>query len=77
MALSSLRIPVIVVHHEDDGCKVCQFSDGPLLMNKLDNAPRKQLLSFKGGENRGDPCEAFAHYGFNALQRDVVSQTAA
>ena len=77
MALSSVRIPVLVVHHEEDGCKVCQFSDLPLLMDKLDNAPRKQLLSFKGGENKGDPCEAFAHHGFNGLERDVVSQTAA
>jgi hypothetical protein len=34
-------------------------------------------LSFKGGENRGDPCEAFAYHGFNGLERDVVGQIAA
>ena len=77
MPLSKLRIPVLVVHHEQDGCAHCAFSDVPRLMEKLDHATRKQLLSFKGGENRGDPCEAFAYHGFNGLERDVVAQTAA
>ena len=46
-------------------------------MRQLGNAPKKQLLSFKGGENRGDPCEAFAYHGFNGLEREVVQQIAA
>jgi hypothetical protein len=74
MPLGKLRIPVLVVHHEQDGCKHCSFSDVPNLMEKLSSAPKKQLLSFKGGENRGDPCEAFAYHGFNGLEREVVAQ---
>lgn len=77
MPLAKLRIPVLVVHHEQDGCALCRFSDMPALMDKLEKSPRKQLLSFKGGTNQGDPCEAFAHHGFNGLERDVVGQTAA
>jgi dienelactone hydrolase len=77
MPLAKLHIPVLVVHHEQDGCSLCRFSDVPTLMEKLGNSPRKQLLSFKGGENRGDPCEAFAYHGFNGLEREVVGQTAA
>lgn len=77
MPLGKLRIPVLVVHHEQDGCRHCAFSDVPGLMEKLSGAPRKQLLSFRGGENRGDPCEAFAYHGFNALEREVVVQVAA
>ena len=46
-------------------------------MAKLGNTPRSQLLSFKGGESKGDPCEAFAYHGFNGLEREVVQQTAA
>jgi hypothetical protein len=49
----------------------------PALMAKLDRLPKHQLLTFKGGESRGDPCEAFAYHGFNGLERDVVQQTAA
>lgn len=77
MPLARLRTPVLVVHHEQDGCSLCRFSDVPALMDKLVNSPRRQLLSFRGGQNRGDPCEAFAYHGFNGLERDVVGQTAA
>lgn len=77
MALGNLRIPVLVVHHEQDGCGHCAFSEVPALMEKLDHVPRKQLLSFQGGENRGDACQALAYHGFNGLERDVVAQTAA
>ena len=76
MALGNLRIPVLVVHHEQDGCSHCSFSDIPTLMAKLSHLPKQQLLSFKGGENRGDPCQAFAHHGFNGLEAEVVAQTA-
>lgn len=77
MALDAIRIPVLAVHHEQDGCRLCAFADTAVLMRKLVNAPRKQLLSFTGGENRGDPCEPWAYHGFNGLERDVVRQMTA
>jgi dienelactone hydrolase len=76
MSLQKIRVPVLVVHHEQDGCTHCPFSEAPALMAKLRSAPRSQLLSFKGGENKGDPCGAFAYHGFNGIERDVVQQTA-
>jgi dienelactone hydrolase len=76
MPLGKLRIPVLVVHHEKDGCKHCSFDDIHALMKKLRGAPKTQLLSFKGGANRGDPCEAFAYHGFNGLEREVVAKIA-
>jgi hypothetical protein len=42
-------------------------------MEKLSSTPKKELLTFKGGENRGDPCEALAYHGFNGLEKDVVA----
>ena len=77
MALSNIRTPVLVVHHEQDGCMHCAFAGVPALMEKLSNAPRKQLLAFHGGLNKGDPCEAKAYHGFNGIEREVVQQTAA
>jgi pimeloyl-ACP methyl ester carboxylesterase len=77
MPLEKIRIPVLVVHHEQDGCPLCAFANVPTLMAKLKNSPRKELLSFKGGENKGDPCEAMAYHGFNGLEREVVQHTAA
>ena len=44
---------------------------------KLKDTPRSQLLAFKGGQNKGDPCEALAYHGFNGLEPEVVRQVAA
>lgn len=77
MALDKIRIPVLVVHHEQDGCSSCLYSDLPPLMAKLKTTPRHDLISFKGGQATGDPCEAFGYHGFNGIEADVVSQIAA
>jgi dienelactone hydrolase len=76
MPLERVAVPVLVVHHEQDGCKHCSYKDIPQLMKKLDGAPRKELISIKGGEDRGDPCEAFAYHGFNGIEREVVAKVA-
>ncbi len=76
MDLEKLRIPVLVVHHKRDGCRNCKFEDLPRLMERLTAAKRKELITFDGGEDRGDPCEAFAYHGYNGLEREVVRSIA-
>jgi dienelactone hydrolase len=76
MPLQNIVIPVLVVHHEKDGCKYCAYSQIPSVMEKFTSTPKKELLTFKGGENRGDPCEALAYHGFNGLEKDVVARIA-
>jgi len=76
LGLETLNVPVLVVHHEEDGCRVCLFSDMPRLMEKLAALPRKELVTFKGGSNVGDPCEARAYHGYNGLEPEVVSRIA-
>jgi len=77
MPLGRIRIPVLVVHHEQDGCAECPFSEVPTLMGKLENSPRTQLIAFQGGVSKGDPCEAFAYHGFNGIEREVVQKIVA
>ncbi len=77
MRLDRIRVPVLVVHHEQDACAFCPFNVVPTLMARLGNSRRSQLLSFTGGGNRGDPCGAFAHHGFNGQEAEVVRQTVA
>jgi hypothetical protein len=74
MPLETLTIPVLVVHHENDGCKVCPFSEIPAMMDKLARTPKAELISVSGGQSRGDPCEAMAYHGFNGLEADVVAK---
>jgi pimeloyl-ACP methyl ester carboxylesterase len=77
MPLPRIGVPVLVVHHEQDGCKLCAYADMPLLMDKLRSVPRKELLVFRGGISQGDPCEAMAHHGFNGIEGEVVQRIAA
>lgn len=76
MALERLQVPVLVVHHEQDGCSHCAYADLPLLMDKLAPLARKELVGFNGGSTRGDPCEAYAYHGFNGLEKAVVARLA-
>jgi pimeloyl-ACP methyl ester carboxylesterase len=74
MALEKIGVPVLVAHHRQDGCSLCPYSELPRLMNKLTLSPKKTLLTFDGGLNVGDPCEAFAYHGFNGIETDVVTK---
>jgi pimeloyl-ACP methyl ester carboxylesterase len=74
MSLESIKIPVLVVHHKQDGCKLCSYWDTSYLMKELSGVPRKELIAVTGGENQGDPCEAFAHHGFNGQEKEVVGR---
>jgi dienelactone hydrolase len=76
LPLGQLAIPVLVVHHKQDGCKHCAYAELPRLMDALTAAPKKQLLAFEGGGSRGDPCEAYAYHGFNGIEQDVVNRIA-
>jgi dienelactone hydrolase len=76
MPLERVAVPVLVVHHVQDGCPLCPYSDAPRLMDKFSAAPRKELIGVTGGEDRGDPCEAMAHHGFNGLDGEVVARIA-
>jgi hypothetical protein len=45
-------------------------------MNKLTLSPKKGLLTFDGGQNVGDLCEALAYHGFNGIESDVLTKIA-
>jgi hypothetical protein len=77
MPLHRIRVPVLVAHHERDGCSVCAFVDVSPMMTQFTNSPRKQLFAFDGGSTEGDPCEAMAYHGFNGIERDVIAKIAA
>lgn len=74
MALETLRLPVLVVHHERDGCRLCLFSDLASLTAKI-KAPNAVLI-YKDGSSAGDPCEAMAYHGYNGIEAQVVADIA-
>ncbi len=72
MPLENLAVPVLVVHHEHDGCRPCPFADVPRLTALLGAPPRSRMLAVDGGTNSGDPCEAQAYHGFKGIEANVV-----
>ena len=74
MKLETLHIPVLVVHHKDDGCSHCSIALMPALMKKLEALPQKELFVVEGGQSKGDPCMAYAYHGYNGIELDVVKK---
>jgi pimeloyl-ACP methyl ester carboxylesterase len=77
MALGRIRVPVLVVHHEQDGCEHCRFQDLPALTAGLAQVPRQALMTWRGGHNTGPACAAMAYHGFNWREAEVVGRIAA
>ena len=71
--LERIGVPVLVVHHRDDGCSYCPASMVPTLMDKLTHTPRKQAIIVEGGIDQGDPCAAAGHHGFRNIEQHVVT----
>ena len=77
MDLARIAVPVLVVHHEQDACKLCPYWQTARLLRNLTSAQAKELITVTGGEDHGDPCQPMAHHGFNGQEADVVARIAA
>lgn len=72
VALDQIRLPVLVVHNRDDGCRESPFSDTSLMMGRMRQAPVKELLAVSGGSLRSGPCEALSPHGYYGIEDQVV-----
>jgi dienelactone hydrolase len=71
--LAAIRIPVLVLHHQKDACRVCHPYEVPAIVKGLKNAPVKKLMLVDGGaEPSGDPCEALHYHGFIGMEKETV-----
>ncbi len=72
--LGDIRVPTLVVHHKDDGCRSSPYSGAEDIMKALKRAPVKELLVFEGGSPAiSAPCEAKAPHGYLGIEAKVVS----
>ena len=74
--LDDIRVPTLVVHHENDGCVVTPFPDARVLPRGLKKAPKTEFLAFQGGSPVGNPCEGHAYHGFMGIDAEVVKAIA-
>jgi pimeloyl-ACP methyl ester carboxylesterase len=78
VALETIAIPTLVVHHRYDRCPLTPYRDAVGLVKAFKRAPRVELLAFEGGDApRSEPCEAFSAHGYLGLDAQVVTAIAA
>jgi pimeloyl-ACP methyl ester carboxylesterase len=71
--LEAIRLPVLVLHHEWDACKICVPGEVPQIIRGLKHAPITKEVYVKGGANpTGNPCEALHWHGFIGMEKEAV-----
>ena len=72
VALEQIKVPVLVVHNRDDGCRGSPFGYAALGMARMSQARVKELLAVSGGALRSGPCDALAPHGYYGIEDQVV-----
>ncbi|MGH8689780.1 MAG: alpha/beta hydrolase, partial [Burkholderiales bacterium] len=68
---SSLRIPVLVVHHEDDGCGATPYREASRLARQF------PLVTVQGGKPaESGPCDPLSAHGFFGKEAETVDAIA-
>lgn len=71
--LEKIKVPVLVVHHERDACKVCTPYEARNIADGLKNSPIKKTVLLSGGSGvSGDSCGALHFHGYIGMEKDAV-----
>jgi alpha-beta hydrolase superfamily lysophospholipase len=75
--LAAIRVPVLIVYHRGDSCRVVSVADGGEIQRKLTSSPRTELLMFDGGDPpQSGPCDPLAPHGYFGIEEKVVGAIA-
>lgn len=72
VALEQIKVPTLVVHNRDDGCRASPFGDTASAMARMQQARVKELLAVSGGSLRSGPCDALSPHGYYGIEDQVV-----
>lgn len=76
-ALDRIHVPVLLVHHRADGCKVSPFGNVAGLARAFPASAKVETMAFEGGDTpRSDPCQPFAQHGYLGIESSVVDAIA-
>lgn len=76
--LEKIRVPTLIVHHEEDACWACRPYEVKHIASGLSQAPIQKTLMIKGGSGvTGGACEAFHHHGYVGVENETIDQIAA
>lgn len=71
--LDKATVPVLVLAHEGDGCRVTPPQDAERIAEAFSASPKVEVRMFAGGNKpKSKPCEARSQHGFFGLELDVI-----
>jgi pimeloyl-ACP methyl ester carboxylesterase len=72
--LAAVTVPVLVLHHAKDSCRVTLPHEVRHILDGLTHAPVKKVVMVDGGANpSGDPCEAMHWHGYVGMEEEAVN----
>lgn len=77
-SLDRITVPVLLLRHGLDACRVTPPADADRFKAKLTGSPRVDIVTLDGGGPRGssaDPCGASHYHGFYGMDDQAVAAT--
>lgn len=72
--LEKIRIPTLIIHHEEDDCSVCDFYAAKRLPAEFKNSSRVEFITFSGGKPaETGSCGPLSEHGFFGLEDKVIN----
>ncbi len=78
--LASIRVPVLLLRHDSDGCASTPPGDADRFKAQLSGARSVEIVGFSGGgprQGNADPCGPNHYHGFLGIEDQVVARTVA
>jgi len=76
--LEKIRVPTLIVHHDEDDCVVCDFHTAQQLPSKIKNASRIEFVAVSGGKQaQSRSCGPLSEHGFFGIEKTVIDRIAA
>ncbi|QWD73971.1 hypothetical protein FD961_07815 [Polynucleobacter sp. TSB-Sco08W16] len=73
---SDVTVPVLAIHHVDDGCGSTPFVSSERIIEGRSKQLRSQFIQIEGGISEGDVCGSRAYHGFNQKESEFVKSAA-
>ncbi len=75
IALNKVTCRVLIVHHRDDGCKLCPFDEASDMVTIFKQSPRVDFEGVTGGlPPKSDPCKPLSPHGYFGVESVVVDK---
>lgn len=73
---STVRLPVLAIHHRDDACGGTPLRASEQLIALRPSGTISELVVMEGGETQGNICHSFAYHGFYRIESAMIAKAA-